>query len=308
MSDLNYWKGQLDRLQSNPPKSHESFYNQSFVDRMNKAQANIDGLVAEKDKSWAATQQAQDDYETFKGSMTSYRDAYKNAQAEFGVENAMANYEKSKKALAMAEMTLNALPSQINAGSNRVLTQSQREQQYNVLANQFNKVQTYQQKQNKTYEEAWKNAREGASAYAQAVVSGEQSRLNDFNNAWLNAMNAYNTSEEKWRQARIEKQAIGSQYRVWQLNQQNAEMYQYQQELSNALKRYSAAMETQIYQNEKNMEGHEQLQAYLKQQDQAAKEKLADNMIDWYMQDTLGKNRKSLFSYSGSGGGGGKSW
>jgi hypothetical protein len=308
MSDVNYWKGQLDRLQANPPKSHENFYNQSFVDRMNKAQANIDGLVAEKDKSWAATQQAQDDYETFKGSMTSYRDAYKNAQAEFGVENAMANYDKSKKALAMAEMTLNALPSQINAGSNRVLTQSQREQQYNVLSNQFNKVQTYQMKQNKTYEEAWKNAREDASAYAQSVVSGEQSRLNDFNNAWINAMNAYNTSEEKWRNARIEKQMIGSDYRMWQLNQQNAELYRYQQELSNALKRYSAAMETQIYQNEKNMEGHEKLQAYLKQQDQATKEKLADNVIGWYHQDTLGKNRKRLFDYNGSGGGGGGSW
>lgn len=254
MSDVNYWKGQLDRLQANPPKSHENFYNQSFVDRMNKAQANIDGLVAERDKSWAATQQAQDDYETFRGSMTSYNDAYKNAQAEFGVENAMANYEKSKKALAMAEMTLNALPSQINAGSNRVLTQSQREQQYNVLANQFNKVQTYQQKQNKTYEEAWKNARERANADAQAVISGEQSRLNDFNDAWLNAINSYNISEEKWRQARIEKQMAGSDYRRWQLNQQNAELYQYQQELSNALKRYSAAMETQIYQQERNLE------------------------------------------------------
>ena len=254
MNDVKYWEGQLNRLQSNPPKSHEDFYNSDFVDRMNKAQANIDGLVAAKDKSWAATQQAQDDYETFRGSMTSYRDAYKNAQAEFGVENAMANYEKSKKALVMAEMTLNALPSQINAGSNRVLTQSQREQRYNVLTDQFNKVQTEKIKQNKDYEEAWKNAREKASANAQLVVSGEQSRLNAYNDAWINAMNAYNISEEKWRNARIEKQMIGSDYRMWQLNQQNAELYQYQQELSNALKRYTAAMETQIYQKERNLE------------------------------------------------------
>lgn len=254
MNDVEYWGNQLDRLNANPPKSSQDFYNSDFVERMNEAQRNIDGLVDEKDKSWAAAQQAQDDYETFRGSMTSYRDAYKNAQAEFGVENAMANYEKSKKALAMAEMTLNALPSNINAGSNRVLTQSQRENQYNVLANQFNKVQTYQMKQNKVYEEAWKNAREGASAYAQSVVSGEQSKLNDFNNAWINAMNVYNTAEEKWRNARIEKQMIGSDYRMWQLNQRNAELYEYQKRLSNALSRYTAAMETQIYQQELNLE------------------------------------------------------
>ena len=242
MSDVSYWESQLNKLNANPPKSHEDFYNQSFVDRMNKAQANIDGLVAEKDKSWAATQQAQDDYETFKGSMTSYRDAYKNAQAEFGVENAMANYEKSKKALAMAEMTLNALPSQINAGSNRVLTQSQREQQYNVLSNQFNKVQTYQMKQNKTYEEAWKNAREGASAYAQAVVSGEQSKLNDFNNAWLNALDEYNTNERKILNAQLNKELWTAKYHKWQAQQSNQAMAVWLTSMSNALKRLDAAV------------------------------------------------------------------
>lgn len=242
MNDASYWKSQVDKLNANMPKSHENYYNQGFVDKMKQAQTNIDGLVAEKNKSWAATQQAQDDYNTFKGSMTSYRDAYKNAQAEFGVENAMANYEKSKKALAMAEMTLNALPSQINASSNRVLTQSQREQQYNVLSNQFNKVQTYQQKQNKTYEEAWKNAREGASAYAQSVVSGEQSKLNDFNNAWLGALDEYNASEHKILNAQLNKEMWTAKYHKWQAQQSNQAMAVWITNMSNALKRLDAAV------------------------------------------------------------------
>lgn len=242
MNGASYWKSQVDKLNANMPKSHENYYNQGFVDKMKQAQSNIDGLVAEKNKSWAATQQAQDDYETFKGSMTSYRDAYKNAQAEFGVENAMANYEKSKKALAMTEMTLNALPSQINAGSNRVLTQSQREQQYNVLSNQFNKIQTYQQKQNKTYEEAWKNAREGASAYAQSVVSGEQSKLNDFNNAWLGALDEYNANEHKILNAQLNKEMWTAKYHKWQAQQSNQAMAVWIQNMSNALKRLDAAV------------------------------------------------------------------
>lgn len=242
MNDASYWKSQVDKLNANMPKSHENYYNQGFVDKMKQAQSNIDGLVAEKDKSWAATQQAQDDYETFRGSMTSYNDAYKNAQAEFGVENAMANYDKSKKALAMAEMTLNALPSQINAGSNRVLTQSQREQQYNVLSNQFNKVQTYQQKQNKTYEEAWKNARESASAYAQSVVSGEQSKLNDFNNAWLGALDEYNANEHKILNAQLNKELWTAKYHKWQAQQSNQDMAVWITNMSNALKRLDAAV------------------------------------------------------------------
>lgn len=242
MSDASYWKSQVDKLNANMPKSHENYYNQGFVDKMKQAQSNIDGLVAEKNKSWGAAQQAQDDYETFRGSMTSYRDAYKNAQAEFGVENAMANYDKSKKALAMAEMTLNALPSQINAGSNRVLTQSQREQQYNVLSNQFNKVQTYQQKQNKTYEEAWKNAREGASAYAQSVVSGEQSKLNDFNNAWLGALDEYNANEHKILNAQLNKELWTAKYHKWQAQQSNQAIAVWITNMSNALKRLDAAV------------------------------------------------------------------
>lgn len=112
MSDATYWKKQLDILQSSKPKSYGSYYNQSFVDRMNEAQANIDNLVAEKNKSWSATQQKQQEYDTFRGSMSSYDSVYKNAKAEFGVEQASDNYEKSKQALAMTEMAMNALRAQ----------------------------------------------------------------------------------------------------------------------------------------------------------------------------------------------------
>jgi hypothetical protein len=308
MSDLNYWKGQLDRLQANPPKSHENFYNQSFVDRMNEAQKNIDGLVAEKDKSWAATQQAQNDYETFKGSVRRYSDVYEENKAKFGVEQKEYDYEKSKEALLQIDRTMKMLPSSINRNAEVRLSQAEREQAYNKQMDTYNKMMETQTTNSEVFKDVWNKAREAQTEATNREIGNQYSELNIKNNYWITKMNEFNAAEEKWRQARIEKQMIGSDYRMWQLNQQNAELYRYQQELSNALKRYSAAMETQIYQNEKNMEGHEKLQAYLKQQDQATKEKLADNVIGWYHQDTLGKNRKRLFDYNGSGGGGGGSW
>lgn len=308
MSDLNYWKGQLDKLQSNPPKSQENFYNSDFVQRMKKAQANIDNLVTEKDKSYSAYQQAQNDYETFKGSVRRYNDVYEENKAKYGVEQKEYNYEKSKEALLQIDRAMKMLPSSINRNAEVRLSQAEREQAYNKQMNVYSQMMETQTTNSEVFKDVWDKAREAQTEATNREIGKQYSELNMKNNYWITKMNEFNAAEEKWRQARIEKQMIGSEYRVWQLNQKNAELYQYQQELNNALKRFSAAMETQIYQNEKNMEGHEQLQAYLKQQDQAAKEKLADNMIDWYMQDTLGKNRKSLFSYSGSGGGGGKSW
>lgn len=252
MSDVSYWSSQVSRLQANPPKSSSSYYNQSFVDRLNEAQRNIDGLVAEKDKSWGATQQAQNDYDTFRGTMSSYEDVYKNAESEFGVQNAMFDYEKNKKALALAETTLEALPSTINAGSNRVLTQTQRERAYNVLSNQFNKIQTNLQKQNKVFEDVWKNARESQMAYAQSVVSQQNTQMNDYNAAWMTAVNKYDNIVRQWQNARLEKEQIGEDYRQWQLMQYNAAKAQYDAELNNATKRYQAAMQTAMSQNQYN--------------------------------------------------------
>ena len=134
MSDSAYWRSQYDYYSSHQPPKAESFYNQSFVDKMNEAQANIDNLVAEKDKSWAAYNQSRDDYNAFSGTISSYGEVYNQSKSEFGIEEHRDNYEKSKKALAMAESTLEALPSSINASSNRVLSQSQREARYNTLA------------------------------------------------------------------------------------------------------------------------------------------------------------------------------
>ena len=69
MSSSSYWDGQYKNLMANKPPSSDSYYNQSFVDRMNEAQRDIDNLVSEKDKSWSSMNQKKDEYDAFSGSM-----------------------------------------------------------------------------------------------------------------------------------------------------------------------------------------------------------------------------------------------
>lgn len=185
MSSSAYWDSQYRYYMNNQPPKAESYYNQSFVDKINEAQRNIDNLVKEKDKSWAASNQAQDDYKAFHGTMSSYNEVYTQSKSEFGIEEHRENYEKSKKALALAESTLSALPSSINSSSNRVLTQSQREQRYNALADKQVAYRDNLLARSSAYEDVWKQARQNQADYAKAEMASQWGKLGDYNNAWI---------------------------------------------------------------------------------------------------------------------------
>ena len=47
MKNSAYWNSQYNYYMTHQPPKAESYYNQSFVDKMNEAQKNIDNLVAE---------------------------------------------------------------------------------------------------------------------------------------------------------------------------------------------------------------------------------------------------------------------
>ena len=241
-----YWNSQYNYYLANKPPKAESYYNQSFVDRMNEAQKKIDNLVAEKDKSWAALGQKQDEYDAFSGSMKSYEDAYGSAENEFGVKQAQDTYEKSKEALALAESTLSALPSQINASSNRVLTQSQREARYNALANKQMAYRDNLLARSSAYEDVWKKARESQAEYAKAEIASQQSKLGAYNNAYVSAMNEYSAASKRETQARIELNDIKDQYRTWQNDKWSYENQIWYKNLSTALDRYAQALSTEM--------------------------------------------------------------
>jgi hypothetical protein len=246
----DYWKSQYDYYMSNQPPKAESYYNKDFIEKMNEARSNIDNLVAERDKAWAATQQAQDDYNAFRGTMSSYNEVYTQSKSEFGIEEHQQNYENSKKALALAESSLEALPSSINAASNRVLTQSQREARYNALADRQNAYKSNLLARSSAYEEVWKKARESQAAYAQAEIASQYQKLGDYNNAWAMSMNNYLAAQNKVHQGEVELSNWSSQYRSWQHQQYENAQAVWLQNMSNALDRYMEALDTEMTQRQ----------------------------------------------------------
>lgn len=245
MSSSSYWDSQYKNLMANRPPSSDSYYNQSFVDRMNEAQRDIDNLVSEKDKSWSAMNQKKDEYDAFSGSMREYNDIYNESKSKFGVEEGQATYEKSKKALALAQSTLDALPSTINASSNRVLTQSQREARYNALADRATRQIGIMTQQNAMYEQAWKNARENQATYAKAEMASQYAKLGNFNNAWISAMNEYDNAVRRIENAKVDLNLVRNDYRMWQTRQWSQANTIWYNKLNNALSRYVQALNTE---------------------------------------------------------------
>ena len=245
MSSSSYWDSQYKNLMANRPPSSDSYYNQSFVDRMNEAQRDIDNLVSEKDKSWSAMNQKKDEYDAFSGSMREYNDIYNESKSKFGVEEGQETYEKSKKALALAQSTLDALPSTINASSNRVLTQSQREARYNALADRATRQIGIMTQQNSMYEQAWKNARENQATYAKAEMASQYAKLGNFNNAWISAMNEYDNAVRRIENAKVNLNLIRNDYRMWQNRQWSQNNTIWYNKLNNALSRYVQALNTE---------------------------------------------------------------
>ena len=274
-----YWNSQYNYYMNNRPPKAESYYNKDFVDKMNDARSNIDNLVTERDKAWSATQQAQDDYNAFSGTISSYQEVYTQSKSEFGVEEHHQAYEQSKKALALAESTLAALPSSINAASNRVLTQSQREARYNALADKQNAYKSNLMAQTSAYEEVWKKARENQAAYAQAEIAGQYKKLSDYNNAWITSMNQYIDAQNKLTQGQIELSNWEDSYRTWQHQQyQNANTIWYNN-MSNALDRYIEALNTELVIKRAEIEGR---RAETNAISYLAKDSMADALVKYH--------------------------
>lgn len=250
-----YWNSQYNYYMNNQPPKPESFYNKDFVQKINEARANIDNLVAEKDKSWAATGQKQDEYNAFQGTMSTYNEIYTQSKSEFGIEEHQENYEKSKKALALAESTLSALPSSINSSSNRVLTQSQREARYNALSDKYMSYRNNLLAKSSAYEEVWKNARENQALYANREIAGQYAQLGELQNQFVMAMNKYNQAEQNLLEGRLAVSDWENRYRTWQHQQyQNANTIWFNN-MSNALDRYIEALNTELVEKQAEIEG-----------------------------------------------------
>ena len=288
------WSNYME-LQRQANVSPDSFYNKSFVDRINDAQKNIDLMVEEKNQADSKRMQAQDAYDTFDGQMRNYSSMQDEAENKFGVTTAMENYEKSKYAVAAMEQTLSSLPSTINRTSNVVMSQERRELAYNTQANKWEQTMRTKQAITDVNKEVWDNARKMSNEFAQQLYGEQESTRESLSLQWSNATSEYQKSIDRWQDARTLLSDIKSDYRSWQWQQAS---------IANAYARAKAQDAFNDYLRQFDRELQDRLESYAKNQAvsdkrmedirERASQRRADNYIKYQQRQSDANFAKSL--------------
>ena len=229
---MDYYSARIAELEATKPAAAESFFNQSFIDRMNEAQAQIDGRYNEMKAAEIQKQESQDAYDTFKGEMRHYSDLSKEAENKFGVATAKNDYEESKRAIETTEQMLNALPSTINASSERVMTQSRFELSYNAQAAKYQARLNDQNTITDVNKKVWDEARKNADALAAAGLAQQEFMANSLATDWNTTLNEFTKATRRWQDAREEKLKTEEEYRNWQYSQAQEQYKRWSYELA----------------------------------------------------------------------------
>ena len=290
------WSNYME-LQRQANVSPDSFYNKSFVDRINDAQKNIDLMVEEKNQADSKRMQAQDAYDTFDGQMRNYSSMQDEAENKYGVTTAMENYEKSKYAVAAMEQTLSSLPSTINRTSNVVMSQQRRELAYNTQANKWEQSMRTKQAITDVNKEVWDNARKMSNEYAQQLYGEQEKTREALSLAWSTSTSEYQKSIDRWQDARMLLTELKSDYRSWQWQQAsianayarakaqdafNQYIFQYNKEMQNRLETYAMQQAASDYRISQIHEQAAQRRAdsYLNYQEKQSQANVAKSMSD----------------------------
>jgi len=276
--------------------SADDFYDQSFVNRIGEAQKNIDNLVNKRNAVDAKRLQAEDSYNTFFGNMRDYSSLNNEGENEFGVKNAMENYEKSKFSIAAMEQSLSALPSTINRNSNVVLTQSQRELAYNTAADKWTRTMNYEKQGAAKYEQAWKNAREKANAYAEKMYGQQKADLESLSLAWAGQSELWQKTSEQINEAEAFKWQVQSDYRDWQWNQANIKNAYARARAEDAFNRYMIQLK---YEDIARQEAHNKRMAEIELESRLRKERLAQKLVDNHFKYQQQKNIAQAYDSGG---------
>ena len=255
----------------------DDFYDQSFVNRIGEAQRNIDELVNKRNAVDDKRLQAEDSYNTFFGNMRDYSSLDNEGENKFGVKSAMENYEKSKYSIAAVEQSLSALPSTINRNSNVVLTQSQRELAYNTAADKWTQKMNTEKQAASQYEQAWKNARENANAYAEKLYGQQKADLESLSLAWAGQSELWQKTSEQINEAEAFKWQVQSDYRDWQWNQAQIKNAYARAQAEDAFNRYMIQWK---YEQIAQQEAFDRRMAEIELQSQQSKERLAKSLVD----------------------------
>lgn len=276
--------------------SADDFYDQSFVNRIGEAQKNIDNLVNKRNDVDAKRLQAEDSYNTFFGNMRDYSSLNDEAEDKFGVKTSMENYEKSKYAVAAVEQSLSALPSTINRNSNVVLTQSQRELAYNTAADKWTQRMDTEKQAASQYEQAWKNARENANAYAEQLYGQQKSDLESLSLAWAGQSELWKKTSDQISEAESFKWQVQSDYRDWQWNQANIKNAYARAQAEDAFNRYIIQ---QRYESIALQEKFDKIMGEAQMAIQQSKERTAQSLADYYFKTQEAKKTAEIYNAGG---------
>lgn len=276
--------------------SADDFYNQSFVDRINKAQRDIDNLVSERNDISSKRQQAQDSYDTFFGNMRDYSSLQNESEDKYGVQTSMENYEKAKNAVLATEQALDALPSSINANSNVVMSQSRRELAYNTAANKWGKTMETRQQATDVNKEVWDRARENANAYAEQLYGEQKSTLESLSLQWADKSSQYQQAVERIQSAESLKWNIQSDYRDWQWGQAEIQNAYARARAEDAFNRYMIQLK---YEQTARMEQYMRNMAEIEARSRANKERLAQQLVNNHFKYQEQKNIAQAYDSGG---------
>lgn len=276
--------------------SADDFYDQSFVNRIGEAQKNIDNLVNKRNDVDAKRLQAEDSYNTFFGNMRDYSSLNDEAEDKFGVKTSMENYEKSKYAVAAVEQSLSALPSTINRNSNVVLTQSQRELAYNTAADKWTQRMDTEKQAASQYEQAWKNARENANAYAEQLYGQQKSDLESLSLSWAGQSELWKKTSDQISEAEAFKWQVKSDYRNWQWNQANIKNQYARAKAEDAFNRYIIQLQ---HDNVARQEEYEKRMGELELQRERNKERLAQSLVNLHFKQQEAKQTAEVVNAGG---------
>lgn len=179
----------------------EANYSHDFQNQIAGQNEKVSGQYSQyaTDRASAAQREAAYD-EAFKN-QTAYNDLMAQAEGRYGVENAKNTYQDSLRAIAATNQAMSALPSTVNANSNVVLNQSQRNA---ALGNQMGKYQntlsSWQQK-NAVDQSALNMAMQQAGQLAQGNYAQQQQNIANsmgmYQTALQNAAQTYNQALEE---------------------------------------------------------------------------------------------------------------
>lgn len=223
-------------------------YTHNFGQRIGDQNAKVESQYGQYATDQAAAQSQRDAYQQAFANQTGYGDLLNTAEGKYGVNDRRSGYEQSMRAIAATNQAMNALPSNINANSERVLTQAQRNA---ALGNQMNKYQntlSSWQQQNATdaamYQAAMNEARNLASqnmAQEQYKLGMQQSDwqtlLNQASQTYNQALNEQNIRNAIYQQMYDdEAQHRQLEYNYWakRLDDENAKRQLAIQEAANA--------------------------------------------------------------------------